>query len=86
MTRTDIVAICKEHNIALEVRCLQCDARWHHFMHFRQAWGPLVRGFRFEHPSIIGLAAKYGKTPAQVLLRYSLQKVLGVQRCISTVR
>ena len=45
-------------------------------MHSRQAWGPLVRGFRFEHPSIIGLAAKYGKTPAQVLLRYSLQKVM----------
>lgn len=42
---------------------------------YAQAWGPLVRGFRFEHPSVMGLATKYGKTPAQVLLRYSLQKV-----------
>jgi diketogulonate reductase-like aldo/keto reductase len=34
-----------------------------------------VRGLRFSHPSIAALAEKYGKTPAQVLLRYSLQKV-----------
>jgi len=56
MTREDIVAICKEHNIALE------------------AWAPLVRGFRFTHPAIASLAKKYHKEPAQVLLRYSLQK------------
>ncbi|CCM04322.1 uncharacterized protein FIBRA_06493 [Fibroporia radiculosa] len=56
MTRTDIVAICKEHDIALE------------------AWAPLVRGYRFTHPSIRNLAQKYHKEPAQVLLRYSLQK------------
>ncbi|GBE88582.1 Aldo/keto reductase [Sparassis latifolia] len=56
MTRTDIVEICKEHNIALE------------------AWAPLVRGLRFNHPSIKTLAQKYNKEPAQILLRYSLQK------------
>ncbi|KAI0661683.1 Aldo/keto reductase [Cubamyces menziesii] len=56
MTRTDIVAFCKEHNIALE------------------AWGPLVRGLRFRHPKIVELARKYNKEPAQILLRYSLQK------------
>ncbi|KAI0784556.1 aldo-keto reductase [Abortiporus biennis] len=56
MTRTDIVALCKEHDIALE------------------AWAPLVRGLRFNHPSIKALAAKYHKEPAQILLRYSLQK------------
>ncbi|KAI0926205.1 hypothetical protein AcW1_008429 [Taiwanofungus camphoratus] len=57
MTRTDIVSICREHDIALE------------------AWAPLVRGYRFKHPSIAGLAKAYNKDPAQVLLRYSLQKV-----------
>lgn len=40
-----------------------------------QAWGPLVRGLRFGHPSITRLAEKYKKQPAQVLLRYSIQKV-----------
>lgn len=39
-----------------------------------EAWGPLVRGLRFKHPSISGLARKYGKQPAQILLRYSIQK------------
>ncbi|KAI0703773.1 aldo-keto reductase [Cytidiella melzeri] len=56
MTRTEIVAMCEKHDIALE------------------AWAPLVRGLRFRHPSIVGLAEKYGKTPAQILLRYSIQK------------
>ena len=40
-----------------------------------KAWGPLVRGMRFRHPKIVALAEKYSKEPAQVLLRYSLQKV-----------
>ncbi|KAF9815819.1 hypothetical protein IEO21_04331 [Rhodonia placenta] len=56
MTRTDIVALCRQHGIALE------------------AWAPLVRGYRFNHPSIKSLARKYHKEPAQILLRYSLQK------------
>lgn len=29
---------------------------------------------RFKHPVIQGLASKYDKEPAQILLRYSLQK------------
>ncbi|KAI0806143.1 aldo-keto reductase [Irpex lacteus] len=39
-----------------------------------EAWGPLVRGLRFRHPSIVSLAEKYNKSAAQVLLRYSIQK------------
>ncbi|KAI0787754.1 Aldo/keto reductase [Fomes fomentarius] len=39
-----------------------------------EAWGPLVRGMRFRHPEIVALAEKHNKEPAQVLLRYSLQK------------
>ncbi|KAK0444049.1 NADP-dependent oxidoreductase domain-containing protein [Armillaria borealis] len=39
-----------------------------------EAWAPLVRGLRFNHPVIESLATKYQKEPAQVLLRYSLQK------------
>ncbi|KAI8980146.1 Aldo/keto reductase [Trametes punicea] len=56
MTRQEIVAFCREHDIALE------------------AWGPLVRGLRFRHPTIVALAEKYNKEPSHILLRYSLQK------------
>ncbi|EGN99195.1 hypothetical protein SERLA73DRAFT_182073 [Serpula lacrymans var. lacrymans S7.3] len=56
MTRSDVVAFCKAHEIFLE------------------AWAPLVRGMKFKHPSIANLAQKYNKEPAQILLRYALQK------------
>ncbi|CAA7267462.1 unnamed protein product [Cyclocybe aegerita] len=39
-----------------------------------QAWGPLVRGYRFDHPTLAKLSTKYEKDAAQILLRYSLQK------------
>ena len=48
-----------------------------------QAWSPLGGSVRrasgtseicdsLEHPTVVGLAAKYGKTPAQVLLRWHI--------------
>ncbi|CAO1605415.1 hypothetical protein XANCAGTX0491_008933 [Xanthoria calcicola] len=39
-----------------------------------EAYCPIVRGQRFEEPVLKGLGEKYGKTAAQVLLRWSLQK------------
>jgi len=41
-----------------------------------QAYTPLVRGQRFHDPKLIAMADKYGKTPAQIILRWALQ--LGV--------
>ncbi|HNV28052.1 MAG TPA: aldo/keto reductase [Cyclobacteriaceae bacterium] len=41
-----------------------------------QAYTPLVRGQRFTDPKLVGLANQYGKTPAQIILRWALQ--LGV--------
>ncbi|KDQ59129.1 hypothetical protein JAAARDRAFT_57086 [Jaapia argillacea MUCL 33604] len=38
-----------------------------------EAWAPLVRGLKFRHPSLVKLAEKYKKTPAHILLRYSVQ-------------
>ncbi|KAK5655773.1 hypothetical protein OQA88_5311 [Cercophora sp. LCS_1] len=39
-----------------------------------QAYSPLVRGERWGEPVLRKLAEKYGKTQAQVLVRWSLQK------------
>ncbi|PTB69336.1 Aldo/keto reductase [Trichoderma citrinoviride] len=39
-----------------------------------EAYCPLAKGQRFEEPAVKALADKYGKSGAQVLLRWSLQK------------
>ncbi|KAG9315385.1 NADP-dependent oxidoreductase domain-containing protein [Chiua virens] len=46
-----------------------------------EAWAPLVEGMRFNHSSLTALANAYNKEPAQILLRYSLQKVGERVRC-----
>jgi diketogulonate reductase-like aldo/keto reductase len=38
-----------------------------------EAYSPLTRGKRLHHQDIVRVARKYGKTPAQVLIRWSLQ-------------
>lgn len=35
---------------------------------------PLTRGSKFNHPLVIEFAEKYDKSPAQILIRWSLQK------------
>lgn len=40
-----------------------------------EAWAPLMKG-QLDHPVLLRLADKYGKTPAQVVLRWHIQ--LGV--------
>ncbi|CAG7652353.1 aldo/keto reductase [Paenibacillus allorhizosphaerae] len=37
-----------------------------------EAWSPLMQG-NLDHPTLAKLAAKYGKTPAQIILRWDLQ-------------
>jgi len=39
-----------------------------------EAYAPLVRALRMKHPTIVELAKKYSCTPAQLLVRWSLQK------------
>ncbi|TPX09769.1 uncharacterized protein E0L32_008960 [Thyridium curvatum] len=39
-----------------------------------QAFSPLVRAEKLDDPTLKVVAERYGKTPAQVLIRYSLQK------------
>jgi methylglyoxal/glyoxal reductase len=44
-----------------------------------EAYSPLTRGRRLSHPSIVNIAKKYdNKTPAQILIRWSLQHNLVV--------
>nr|WP_154959982.1 aldo/keto reductase [Paenibacillus xylanexedens] len=38
-----------------------------------EAWSPLGQGNLMEHPLLKDIAAKYGKSPAQVILRWDLQ-------------
>ncbi|KIX93093.1 uncharacterized protein Z520_11150 [Fonsecaea multimorphosa CBS 102226] len=38
-----------------------------------EAYAPLARALRMEHPTIVSLSKKYGCTPAQLMVRWSLQ-------------
>ncbi|KKA25601.1 Aldo-keto reductase [Rasamsonia emersonii CBS 393.64] len=38
-----------------------------------QAYAPLARAYRMRHPTIVSLSQKYGCTPAQLMVRWSLQ-------------
>ncbi|OLN87466.1 putative oxidoreductase C2F3.05c 2 [Colletotrichum chlorophyti] len=38
-----------------------------------EAYAPLARGMRMKHPKILSLSKKYGCTPAQLFVRWSLQ-------------
>ncbi|RSL90465.1 hypothetical protein CEP51_000723 [Fusarium floridanum] len=39
-----------------------------------EAYSPLATGTRLDDPTVQGIATKKGKTPAQILIRYALQK------------
>ena len=39
-----------------------------------EAFSPLVRGTKFKDPTVLAIAEKHGKSPAQVLIRYALDK------------
>lgn len=39
-----------------------------------EAWSPLMKGEILRHPIIVNIAGKHRKTPAQVVIRWDLQK------------
>jgi hypothetical protein len=52
-----------------------------------QAYTPLVRGEKFQDPKLLGLAQKYGKSPAQIILRWALQLgVSSIPKSVNPVR
>ncbi|MCD8509438.1 MAG: aldo/keto reductase [Bacillus sp. (in: Bacteria)] len=52
-----------------------------------EAWAPLVRGRVFDNPILVELSEKYGKTPAQIILRWDLQNdVVTIPKSITPAR
>jgi diketogulonate reductase-like aldo/keto reductase len=43
-----------------------------------ESYCPLARGSRLQEPAILGMSAKYGRTPSQLLLRWALEHDLVV--------
>ncbi|MED5075781.1 aldo/keto reductase [Geobacillus stearothermophilus] len=52
-----------------------------------EAWSPLMRGEILSEPTIVEIGKKYGKTPAQVVLRWGLQHgVVTIPKSVTPAR
>jgi diketogulonate reductase-like aldo/keto reductase len=52
-----------------------------------EAYSPLTRGERLTHPKLSNIAKKYGKTSAQILIRWSLQhRLIAIPKSIHKER
>lgn len=50
-----------------------------------EAWSPLTRGIKLGDPRLIAISVRYGKTSAQVLLRWGLQRnVIEIPKALSS--
>ncbi|MGH3436472.1 MAG: aldo/keto reductase [Sciscionella sp.] len=72
--QTEIVPALNQ--IELHPQLPQEELRAFHAAHgiATEAWAPLARGSMFSNSTIAGLARKYGRTPAQIILRWHLQR------------
>lgn len=63
------------NQIELHVGFQQRELRAYHAAHgiVTESWSPLGHGQSLDNPAIVALAAKYGKTAAQVILRWHIQ-------------
>jgi 2,5-diketo-D-gluconate reductase A len=63
------------NQIELHPNLPQDELRAFHTEHgiVTEAWSPLARGKLLRDRTILGLAQKYGKTPAQIVLRWHLE-------------
>ncbi|WP_248929207.1 aldo/keto reductase [Paenibacillus hamazuiensis] len=75
----DVMADCEvvpmvnqvEYHPLLQQRELLAFCKEHRIQ--MEAWSPLMQGNSLDHPVLRELAAKYGRTPAQIVLRWDLQ-------------
>lgn len=52
-----------------------------------EAWRPLSRGLLLDHRVIMEIAARHGRTPSQVLLRWNLQHgIITIPKSVTPVR
>jgi methylglyoxal/glyoxal reductase len=52
-----------------------------------EAWSPLMRGEILQEPTLVEIGEKYGKTPAQVVLRWDLQnEVVTIPKSVTPQR
>lgn len=72
-TETDTVPAINQ--IELHPRLTQQDLRRYHREHgiVTEAWSPIAQGESLTEPVITSLAEKYGRTPAQIVLRWHIQ-------------
>lgn len=63
------------NQIELHPRLQQPELRSYHAEHgiATEAWAPIAKGASLDDETIGGLARKYGRTPAQVVLRWHIQ-------------
>lgn len=63
------------NQIELHPRLQQAELRAWHADHgvVTEAWSPLAQGELLDDETIVGIAEKHGKTPAQAILRWHLQ-------------
>lgn len=52
-----------------------------------EAWSPMGRGALLEHPAVTALAEKYRRTPAQICIRWCLEKgILPLPKSVTPAR
>ena len=63
------------NQIELHPRLTQVELRKYHEAHgiATEAWSPIAKGEVLGDPILTGLAKKYGRTPAQIVLRWQVQ-------------
>lgn len=64
------------NQVELHPNLSQVRVRGHNAAHgiVTEAWSPLAQGGLLAHPVIVAIAARAGRTPAQVILRWHLQQ------------
>jgi 2,5-diketo-D-gluconate reductase A len=68
-------AVPAVNQIELHPKLTQVQLRKYHAAHgiATEAWSPIAKGEVLADPAVTGLAEKYGRTPAQVVLRWQVQ-------------
>jgi diketogulonate reductase-like aldo/keto reductase len=52
-----------------------------------EAWSPLARGLILEEPGLVGLAEKYEKSVAQIILRWHIQNdIIVIPKSVAPAR